>query len=419
MREVSVNLKCKLKVAGKWTFVPVVRRGESFANGLVLVQGRPAKPEGGTYYIEWHEGGKRLQRPVGSNWRAAIDGLRTQKHVLALRAAGAPVEDAPQISSTGLRIKTAIDRYLEESKVALRRKSHLKYRSALREFAAFTTRTLVKSVQREDILAFLRSEVERGNDPSTAKDKAVVALAVMRQFGAEIQMRRGDWPRLVERQPDTYRPDVLGKLFAAADREEYELFQTFMGTGFREQEIGFLWWDDFDSDAGTLRVRKKPEAGFRPKNYQERTVPIVPDLAQMLAHRHGRMTDARFIFPTSDFLKAQGKAGGMRDRHMLDRLKRLAHRAGLNCGQCHAIAQKREVTCRTHPVCRQFGLHRFRHTYATRLLHDGIDLLSVQKLLGHKDLESTRKYVRALDERALGHRVSATSLSSMLDPKRI
>jgi integrase/recombinase XerD len=412
----SVNLKCKMKVAGKWTFVPLVRRGDTYANGLVLIDGKPARPEGGTYYIEWHEGRKRLQRPVGSTWRAALDAHRTQRHVLALRAGGAEVDDAPQISSAGLHIKTAIERYLEESQVALRHKSHLKYRNALREFAATTRRTLVKSVTREDILAFMRYQMtELRNDPSTAKDKGVVALTVMRQFGAEIKMRKGDWPRMTERQPEVYRPDVLKRLFAAADRDEFELFQTFLGSGFREQEIGFLAWDDFDEHLCTLKVRKKPEHGFYPKNYQERTVPIVPSLAKMLLGRRRRYAGEFFIFPTSDFNAALGKQGGKRDRHMLDRLKKLARRAGLNCGQCKGTVRSKPVTCRTHAICQQFGLHRFRHTYATQVLHDGVDLLSVQKLLGHKDLESTRKYLRALDEQALHVRINSTSLCGFVE----
>jgi site-specific recombinase XerC len=36
-------------------------------------------------------------------------------------------------------------------------------------------------------------------------------------------------------------------------------------------------------------------------------------------------------------------------------------------------------------------------TYATTLLRDGVDLVSLQKLLGHNDMDSTRKYLRALE----------------------
>jgi hypothetical protein len=37
--------------------------------------------------------------------------------------------------------------------------------------------------------------------------------------------------------------------------------------------------------------------------------------------------------------------------------------------------------------------HKFRATFATRLLQNGVDLKTVQKLLGHKDIESTMRYL--------------------------
>ena len=38
-------------------------------------------------------------------------------------------------------------------------------------------------------------------------------------------------------------------------------------------------------------------------------------------------------------------------------------------------------------------LHKFRHTYATRLLGSGSDIVTVQKLLGHSDIDTTRQYL--------------------------
>ena len=38
-------------------------------------------------------------------------------------------------------------------------------------------------------------------------------------------------------------------------------------------------------------------------------------------------------------------------------------------------------------------LHKFRHTYATRLLESGSDIVTVQKLLGPSDIDTTRQYL--------------------------
>jgi integrase len=50
----------------------------------------------------------------------------------------------------------------------------------------------------------------------------------------------------------------------------------------------------------------------------------------------------------------------------------------------------------------QWWLHKFRATYATRCLRAGMDLETSRAQLGHKDIESLARYVRALkgEERA-------------------
>jgi integrase/recombinase XerD len=294
----------KVKVEGKWQFLPVAKQGNKLDWNHLHFRGVQMVSTTGTFYLDYRENGQRIRRAIGDHPRDAKGALAAQMSVLNLRDAGMQVDDAPQIQAyrpiSGKSIAEVVSSFIAYPPLKLRKKSIAKYRNALTSFSKWTRNTHVSQVTRDDLKNFMSYAVNvEGLDHSTAVDKAIIIHAVMSEHGADIKMKKGDWPKVTERQPEIYEPDVLEKLFSTADAREFALFQTFLLTGFRDQEVGFLSWDDFNPRASTLSVSKKVELGFDPKNYQERTIPIPKLLVDLLQHHRKTQKNEYLVFPTS------------------------------------------------------------------------------------------------------------------------
>jgi integrase/recombinase XerD len=172
----------------------------------------------------------------------------------------------------------------------------------------------------------------------------------------------------VEREPESYDDEDLEKFFAACDSEEKVFFGFYLMTGFRKNEVTFCTWRDVDLKAGVVRVTAKPEHGFRPKDWEEREVPIPDRLVRSLKAWAKCRNGSEFVFPTRHGTPRKHRT------HLLELCKAVAERAGLDPDN--------------------FWLHKFRATFATKHLQAGVDLRTVQLWLGHKDLESTMRYLK-------------------------
>ena len=137
------------------------------------------------------------------------------------------------------------------------------------------------------------------------------------------------------------------------------------GCGLRRNEAANLNVDDILLEKNKLIVRKG-------KGYKERIVPITgkikDDLESYILYARSflveKNTEEKAFFISFHGNKIKGQT-------LYERLKRLGERAG---------------------IIKEIGLHTLRHSIATHLLRDGMDIEFVSRFLGHSSLESTQIY---------------------------
>jgi len=161
-----------------------------------------------------------------------------------------------------------------------------------------------------------------------------------------------------------------------------------------------LEWSDIDASTKTLKLRAKPQWKFKMKDFEQRDLPISAELLkEMQTYRAAHPDQKPLILG-----KWNTKEKALRpDGHMLRTLKQLVRNAGLNCGTCGGCLRKNVAQPKRRAKhgaslpsaeCENWFLHKFRATYCTNLSRSGLDLPTIQSMMGHGDLASTMRYLR-------------------------
>jgi len=192
--------------------------------------------------------------------------------------------------------------------------------------------------------------------------KSIFALAVKKNLCREnpckdikpIKIKTSEKPRFLDKNECKIFLENCGDFL-------YPIFYTFINTGLRLGELLNLQWSDIDFKRKKLCIRKK--SFWIPKT-EEREIPLSEGVLEILkAHKPANVNNSDFVFPDKD--------GGILKRKLRKDLIRIARKAGIN-----------NFT----------KIHTLRHTFASHLVMNGVDLPTVQKLLGHSDIQTTMIY---------------------------
>lgn len=267
------------------------------------------------------------------------------------------------------KFSDAADLYLDRKKVDLKPKTFEQYS---RQVGTVKRLLIIDYVHRLDLQAisdFIKSRQAEGVAGKTIKEelatiKAILKFAHYSKLISEIPLI--EWPKIktIPVAPDTldfYSLDEIEKLKARIKGRPFEpVFLFALYTGCRLQEIKKLKIKDINLSEGIIRIRNnKTESNA--KN-QIRRIPIHPQLSEFLkSYLAGRSANE----PFSPLLARN------QDVYASKTLHRHCNAAG--------VPYKR--------------FHGLRHTAATYLLANGVDLATVMQLMGWTRLETAKRYI--------------------------
>jgi site-specific recombinase XerD len=143
---------------------------------------------------------------------------------------------------------------------------------------------------------------------------------------------------------------------------DFAIVSTFLGTGVRLSELVGLTLTNIEVQSAQASIR------VRGKGNKERIIPLNVEVAESLR----KYLTTRPEVPTRNlFVSRLGNALGTGSVYHL--IKRYLKEAGI---------KKEKV-----------GVHSLRHTFGASLLNSGANLVVIQELLGHRKLETTRRYL--------------------------
>jgi integrase len=344
------------------------------------------------YEIRFYAGRKVQFKAVQGSAKDALAARRRQEALLVARdsakASGATlVENEP----TRKKLTQEKQRWLEGLEARGKAEFIKTARVAIDDFLAATELIYADQITADAMLVFYRVLRKRGNSARTLYNKVINLSAWFKDMGLEVKSIVKHKPVYTEREVDVYSPEEIGDLFRAC-RNDYQraLFDVLLKAGLREQEAVNLEWTNVDFRAKVLRVRENVQTGSSIKDRAERSVPMPDSLIESLRAWREKRPKAHLVL---------GTATDRPNNKMLRTLKRVVSAAKLNCGRCDG--------CTTRDECRRWRLHKFRATYTTRLLQNGVDARTVMAYTGHADLATVLRYLAPAEDAPMQSRISS------------
>lgn len=262
------------------------------------------------------------------------------------------------------------------------------YRRDVSRFIGFLEEEEVESfmeVNREMVYRYLNllrsGKITRGKISNATFSRNLSALRSFYRYLCEMGLAdKNPFAEFKGNKKPKHLPDILSfdeivailnsfDMNDPTDVRDRTIVETLYACGLRISECLNIQLSDFDFDNCVLKVKGKGN--------KERQIPFYPALAESIGNyiKVYRNNEAKSDCPYL-FVSNRGRKISARLVQLM--LQKAKNQAGIRID--------------VHP-------HMFRHSFATHLLDNGMDLRSVQELLGHANLSTTQIYTHVSVER--------------------
>ena len=188
-------------------------------------------------------------------------------------------------------------------------------------------------------------------------------------------------PKVSKKEPDYYQPEEMDEILAALDNAPLKwrtLTYLLIDTGCRRGEAAGLMWSKVDLDAAIITIdrallynAKRGVYEGPPKNGKSRTIKLAPETIELLRQHKAEQNGVRLVlgdrWVESGYVFTQENGDRMNPDSITDWLNKFSKANGLP---------------HIHP-------HAFRHTAASTMIANGIDLVTTANELGHANATTT------------------------------
>jgi integrase len=395
-KKVGLVRHCKTPLG--WRRLPIVIGGNGrLRQDYAMLNGKPTHLPEGHFELRSYVNRKAVYENVGTDAAEALNKQRRATRLTALResatAAGIKIETPDGERVNLLKRK---DDFVQRHIAKGQKRAAQKDGTAIQSFLDATGHVYADQVTESSILTWYKHMRALGNSDRTVYGKHVSVFGWFKWMGVDTKKLADRPPSYTEKEVAVFHSDDLRILFDASDRYQKVVYETLLKTGLRMAEAMHLEWSNVDFRSKRIRVREILEGSkayeTSIKDRAERSVPLPDDLSATLKAWKAERPGTVLVLGTKNDTP---------NWKWLQMLKRGARKAGLNCGNC--------PTCRKTDECSRWIIHRFRATYTTTLLRNGVDVRTVMSFTGHSDMATVMRYLAAADDTPMQVKLSSIS----------